>query len=178
MAKNHDFFGKFAKKVSQICGSPWAFATATGAVIIWGITGPFFGYSETWQLVINTGTTIVTFLMVFIIQHTQNKDSAAVQIKLDELIRANPHAHNSLLDLEELSEEEIEQLRDYYEALAREAQKALRKGEKDKNKPEADNSLLKAVAGDTGADKTASGNVRRKAARKSAVKKTRGRKTK
>ncbi|MBM3617454.1 MAG: low affinity iron permease family protein [Alphaproteobacteria bacterium] len=141
MDRKDSVFGRFAKIVSQVCGSPWAFACAAGAVVLWAICGPFFGFSETWQLVINTSTTIITFLMVFIIQHTQNKDSAAVQIKLDELIRANRHAHNALLDLEEMEEHEIEKIRAYYEGLAAEAQAALRKGVKDANKPDVEHSL-------------------------------------
>lgn len=147
MDRKDSFFGRFAKTVSRICGSPWAFALAMGAVVLWGVSGPLFGFSETWQLVINTGTTIVTFLMVFIIQHTQNKDSAAVQIKLDELIRANKHAHNVLLDLEELEEHEIEKIRSYYEELAEEAQAALRKGIKDKNKPDVEHSMHELICG-------------------------------
>jgi low affinity Fe/Cu permease len=90
-------------------------------IVVWAVTGPFFGFSDTWQLVINTSTTIVTFLMVFLIQNTQNRDSTAVQLKLDELIRAIEGAHNSLLDLEELEEQDLERLRAVYEELARRA---------------------------------------------------------
>lgn len=103
--------------------------------MLWAGLGPVFGFSDTWQLVINTSTTIITFLMVFIIQNTQNKDTIALQLKLDELIRANRSAHNALMDLEELSEEELEKIHQRYEDLAAEARNHLRKGKKDKNKP-------------------------------------------
>jgi len=99
-------------------------------------TGPIFRFSDTWQLVINTGTTIVTFLMVFLIQNTQNRDSAAVQLKLDELIRAVQGAHNALLDLEELTEDDLERLRDHYEELARRARDDLKRGVLDTGSPE------------------------------------------
>ena len=102
-------------------GHPLAFLLAGLIIVVWAITGPFFGFSDTWQLVINTSTTIVTFLMVFLIQNTQNRDSTAVQLKLDELIRAVEGAHNSLLDLEELEDLELERLRAVYEELARRA---------------------------------------------------------
>jgi len=102
-------------------GHPLAFLLAVIVIVGWAVTGPFFGFSDTWQLVINTSTTIVTFLMVFLIQNTQNRDSTAVQLKLDELIRAIEGAHNSLLDLEELEEQDLERLRAIYEELARRA---------------------------------------------------------
>ena len=95
-----------------------AFGVALGIVIAWGVTGPIFNYSDTWQLVINTGTTIVTFLMVFLIQNTQNRDSAAIQLKLDEMIRATQGAHNAPLDLEKLSAKDLEEIRALYETLA------------------------------------------------------------
>ncbi len=104
-------FTRLAKSVSRMCGHPAAFSVAVGALLIWGISGPMFGFSDTWQLIINTGTTIVTFLMVFLIQNTQNRDSEALHVKLDELIRANKGAHNALLDLEELEEEELDRIR-------------------------------------------------------------------
>ena len=104
--------------------------------MVWGITGPIFGFSDTWQLAINTGTTIVTFLMVFLIQHTQNRDSHAVQLKLDELIRAVSGAHNALLDLESLEENELERFRVRYEEIARNARESLRRGEMDTGTPE------------------------------------------
>ena len=105
-------------------------------VVVWGITGPIFKFSDTWQLVINTGTTIVTFLMVFLIQNTQNRDSHAVQLKLDELIRAVSGAHNALLDLEGLEEADLERFRVRYEELACTAREALRRGELDTGTPE------------------------------------------
>jgi len=100
-------------------------------ILGWAVTGPIFGFSDTWQLVINTGTTIITFLMVFLIQNTQNRDSAAMQLKLDELIRAINGAHNGLLDLEELSDEELDKIKSRYEELARQAREELRRGLKD-----------------------------------------------
>lgn len=117
-------------------GHPFAFIAACLIIILWLSTGPLFGYSDTWQLVINTGTTIVTFLMVFLIQNTQNRDSAALQIKLDELIRTNVHAHNALLDLEELTERELMEIKQKYERLAQAARAALREGMNDKGSPE------------------------------------------
>src|SRR5215472_7549574 len=114
-------FGHFAKEVAHRSGQAWAFGAAVLVVLLWALTGPFFGYSDTWQLVINTGTTVVTFLMVFLIQNTQNRDAAAVQLKLDELIRAIAGARNALIDLEELGDEEIERLRARYSELARRA---------------------------------------------------------
>ena len=104
--------------------------------MIWGVAGPLFQFSDTWQLVINTGTTIVTFLMVFLIQNTQNRDSHAVQLKLDELIRAVSGAHNALLDLEELEEADLERFRARFEELARAAREALVRGELDTGTPE------------------------------------------
>src|SRR5690242_4986111 len=109
--RSADFFHRFAHRTSELVGSPWAFALAITTVALWGAVGPRFGYSDTWQLVINTGTTIVTFLVVFLIQNTQNRDAAAVHLKLDELIRAVKGARNRLVDLEELSEDELEELR-------------------------------------------------------------------
>src|SRR5688572_12755295 len=100
------FFSEFAKTVSRFMGHPGSFCVAVFVILAWAVSGPVFGFSDTWQLVINTGTTIVTFLMVFLIQNTQNRDSHAIQLKLDEIIRSHKGAHNSLLDIEELSEEE------------------------------------------------------------------------
>ena len=105
-----EFFRKFASRISSAVGSPWAFIIAVIIIISWAVTGPVFHFSDTWQLVINTGTTIITFLMVFLIQNTQNRDAKAIHLKLDELIRSIDKARNSLVDLEDLSDEELEQL--------------------------------------------------------------------
>ena len=115
------WFTRFANAASRFAGSPLSFALALSVVLVWIVTGPLFGFSDTWQLVINTGTTIVTFLMVFLIQNSQNRDERALQVKLDELIRATRGAHNSLLDLEELEEHELRRFQARYEALARRA---------------------------------------------------------
>lgn len=111
------FFGDLANKTSQLAGRAATFIVAAAVVIIWAVTGPLFGYSDTWQLVINTGTTIVTFLMVFLIQNSQNRDSAAIQVKLDELIRTSA-AHNSFVGIEHLTDEELEDIRTKCEARA------------------------------------------------------------
>jgi low affinity Fe/Cu permease len=124
-------FNAFAKWASRVTGRPTAFVLAAAVVIVWAVTGPLFSFNQTWQLVINTGTTIITFLMIFLIQNTQNRDTAAMQIKLDELIRATKGAHNALLDLEELEEHELERMRDEYEALAADARRQLAKGKTD-----------------------------------------------
>ncbi len=116
-------FEKFSNWATKFTGSSYAFIGATIIVIAWGISGPIFNYSETWQLVINTGTTIITFLMVFLIQKSQNKDSKAIQIKLNELIAANEKASNRIVDIEELTEKELDQLHCYYEKLASFAKK-------------------------------------------------------
>ena len=111
------FFGDLANKTSQAAGRASAFLIAAGVVLVWAITGPLFQYSDTWQLVINTGTTIVTFLMVFLIQNSQNRDSAAIQVKLDELIRVSS-AHNSFVGIEHLTDDELEEIRDKCERRA------------------------------------------------------------
>lgn len=118
-------FEKFAGRVIQATGSTTAFLIALGVLIFWGICGPIFKYSDTWQLVINTGTTIITFLMVFLIQKSQNKDSKSVQLKLNELIAATPNASNRLIDVESLSEEELNVLHQYYTILCKEIQKKI-----------------------------------------------------
>src|SRR5437868_14383776 len=115
-----DVFERLASQVSTAAGRPRAFALAPGIIIAWAVTGPLFHWSDTWQLVINTGTTIVTFLIVFLIQNTQNRDSEAVQIKLDELIRATKGCHNAVLNIEELSEKELDELKRDYAELASE----------------------------------------------------------
>jgi low affinity Fe/Cu permease len=130
------WFDRSAKWTAHAAGRPVTFALAVGVVLLWLVSGPLFGFSDTWQLVINTGTTIITFLMVFLIQSTQNRDTAALQVKLDELIRTTKGAHNMLLDLEELSEEELEEIRNHYERLAREARDELREGGSDLGCPE------------------------------------------
>ena len=117
-------FTRLAKKASTFTGRPSCFALALGIIVVWAITGPLFGFSDTWQLVINTGTTIITFLMVFLIQNTQNRDTEAMQIKLDELIRVSRRADDALLDLEELEEAELDALRARYEDMARQARDA------------------------------------------------------
>jgi low affinity Fe/Cu permease len=126
-AKKNTLFTRFAKWTSRITGQPGAFVVATGTLIVWALSGPLFGFSDTWQLIINTGTTIVTFLMVFLIQNTQNRDSEAIHVKLDELIRSTRGANNQLLDLEELEVEELDKLRDEYEALAEKARNSIKK---------------------------------------------------
>ena len=122
-----DSFNRFAKWTARTAGHPSTFGVAVAVIVIWAITGPIFGFSDSWQLVINTGTTIVTFLMVFLIQNTQNRDSTAMQIKLDELIRAVRGAHNELVDLEDMTEEELEQMKAHYTRLAERARARLRK---------------------------------------------------
>ncbi|MDH5829461.1 low affinity iron permease family protein [Luteimonas sp. M1R5S18] len=114
-------FIRLAKAASRFTGRSLCFVLALGVIAAWALTGPLFGFSDTWQLVINTGTTIITFLMVFLIQNTQNRDTEAMQIKLDELIRVTRDAHNALLDLEELGDREIDAFRARYIALARRA---------------------------------------------------------
>lgn len=125
MAQNKNYFEKFANAVTKFTGSSYAFLIALAIVIIWSLSGPIFKYSETWQLVINTGTTIITFLMVFLIQKAQNKDSKAIQIKLNELIAASKDASNRIVNIEDLTEDELNQLHKYYERLAREAKEDI-----------------------------------------------------
>ncbi len=122
---NSSVFTRFARKISGISGRPRTFALALLIILAWGTTGPLFGFSDTWQLVINTGTTIVTFLMVFLIQNTQNRDTEAVQIKLDELIRAVKGARNEVLDLEEMDEQELDKIREEYLDLADHARRHI-----------------------------------------------------
>ena len=129
-------YGDIAKRVSHWCGRPTTFLLALGVILTWIVTGPIFSFSDTWQLVINTGTTIVTFLMVFLIQNTQNRDTVAIQLKLDELIRATRGAHNALLDLEELDENLLDEFRARYELLAQTARAGLEQGLDDTDAPE------------------------------------------
>jgi low affinity Fe/Cu permease len=125
MNKKSSWFSDFARKAARAAGQPVVFALAAAVILVWLVTGPLFGYSDTWQLIVNTGTTIITFLMVFLIQNTQNRDSEAMHIKMDELIRAIEGAHNALLNLEDLSEEELDKIRASYIKLAKEAREAL-----------------------------------------------------
>jgi len=121
--KKRNFFERFSNTMTSFTGSSTAFIGAVTIVILWAATGPVFGYSETWQLVINTGTTIITFLMVFLIQKAQNKDSKAIQLKLNELIAANENASNRMVDIEDLTEEELDKLHRFYEKLSALAEK-------------------------------------------------------
>ena len=138
MAGNHksSVFTRFARWVSAITGRPVTFAAAVLIILLWATTGPIFGFSDTWQLVINTGTTIVTFLMVFLIQSTQNRDTEALQIKLDELIRSMKGARNEVLDLEQLDEKELDEIRQEYLNLAERAHRHMeeRKSSRGKGK--------------------------------------------
>jgi low affinity Fe/Cu permease len=120
MVGKGNLFVRLAQYVARITGRPIAFMVAAGAILLWAMSGPLFGFSDNWQLVVNTTTTIITFLMVFVIQNTQNRDTMAMQIKLDEVIRVTNKARNTLLDLEELDEKQLEQVRDDYERLAAE----------------------------------------------------------
>jgi len=131
-------FNRFAKAVARIAGHPATFLAAVVVIVGWAVTGPMFGFSNTWQLIINTSTTIITFLMVFLIQNSQNRDSQAVQLKLDELIRVTVGAHNALLDLEELEDSELDLLRRRYGELAAHARIALKQGTLDTDAPDMD----------------------------------------
>ena len=124
-------FGKLATQAAHWMGHPAGFFGAIALIIVWACTGPFFHFSNTWQLVVNTGTTVVTFLMVFLIQNTQNRESQAIQVKVDELIRALDGAHNALLDLEDLTDDELKVIRQKYVDLAEEARAGLKKGKRD-----------------------------------------------
>lgn len=128
----NEIFRKFAHAISHATGSPWAFTIAVAIVVIWAATGPIFGYSDTWQLVINTGTTIITFLMVFLIQNTQNRDAKAMHLKLDELLKGVKGARTSLVDLEDMSDEELEDLHKEFERLHKDLDGKLHKEAKNK----------------------------------------------
>jgi low affinity Fe/Cu permease len=123
--KKTSWFTDFARKAARAAGQPVVFALAAAIILLWLVTGPLFGFSDTWQLIVNTGTTIITFLTVFLIQNTQNRDAEAMHIKMDELIRAIEGAHNALLNLEDLDEEELDKIRTNYVRLAKEAREAL-----------------------------------------------------
>jgi low affinity Fe/Cu permease len=140
------WFTHFAKSTSRAAGHPAGFGCALAVIVIWAISGPLFGFSDTWQLVINTGTTIVTFLMVFLIQNTQNRDSQAIQVKLDELIRSIDGAHLALLDLEELEADDLERICSDYRELAREARRDLHAGKSDTDVREVGTDHRNAVA--------------------------------
>ncbi|MFL6618550.1 MAG: low affinity iron permease family protein [Povalibacter sp.] len=129
-------YSSLAKAAARVAGRPATFLIAVLIIAIWAITGPLFHFSDTWQLVINTGTTIITFLMVFLIQSTQNRDTEAMQLKLDELIRAMEGAHNALLDLEELDEPTLESFKRRYCALASQARVSIQRGGLDTDTPE------------------------------------------
>jgi low affinity Fe/Cu permease len=118
MTQSNELFRRFAHKTSELAGTPWAFILAFGTIVVWATSGPIFKFSDTWQLVINTSTTIVTFLMVFLIQNTQNRDAKAIHLKLDELIRAVEGARNTLVDLEDMSDEELGKLQRQFEKLS------------------------------------------------------------
>ena len=136
MNNNSLRFSSIARGTAVLAGRPVVFLAALAIIVLWGLSGPFFGFSDTWQLIVNTSTTIVTFLMVFIIQNTQNRDTAAIQLKLDELIRATQGAHNALLNLEQIDDEQFERYRRSYEKLAAAARKKLANGELDTDSPE------------------------------------------
>ena len=139
MGKKSSLFSGFSRQAARAAGHPVVFALAAGLILLWLVTGPMFGFSDTWQLIINTGTTIITFLMVFLIQNTQNRDSEAMHIKLDELIRAMEGAHNALLNLEDLGEKELDRIRSDYTRLAEQARETLqekRTGTPEITKPE------------------------------------------
>jgi len=130
------WFTRFAKWTAKATGRPMTFTIAVAVIIVWAATGPVFGFSDTWQLIINTATTIITFLMVFLIQNTQNRDAEAIQVKLDELIRLSKGGHNVLLDLEELEDDELDRIRATYCKIAEEAREKLRRGLGDTDVPE------------------------------------------
>ena len=133
---NQFHFSTIARRIAVLAGRPATFLIAVTAVIVWALSGPVFGFSDTWQLIINTTTTIITFLMVFIIQNTQNRDTEAIQLKLDELIRATQGAHNAMLNLEELEEDQLERYRASYKKLSALARRKLHQGELDTDSPE------------------------------------------
>ena len=136
MNNNSLRFSSIARSIAVLAGRPAVFVAAVAIIVLWALSGPLFGFSDTWQLIVNTSTTIVTFLMVFIIQNTQNRDTAAIQLKLDELIRATQGAHNALLNLEQIDDEQFERYRRSYEKLAAAARKKLANGELDTDSPE------------------------------------------
>src|ERR687893_635709 len=136
--KSRSWFTRFTKATARAAGRPAAFSIAVAVIAVWAVSGPLFAFSDTWQLVINTGTTIITFLMVFLIQNTQNRDTEALQVKLDELIRVTKGAHLALLDLEELDDRQLDKVRDTYERLAAKARADIKRGEDDTGTPDLD----------------------------------------
>jgi low affinity Fe/Cu permease len=143
-------FAQFARNTARSTGHPYAFVAAALVIVVWAITGPIFGFSDTWQLVINTGTTIITFLMVFLIQNTQNRDAQAMQVKLDELIRAVEGAHNAMLNLEERDDTELEEARKRYAELGARARAAVQNGELDTRAIELGAEAIQEKAGEIG----------------------------
>ena len=137
--KKTSWFSRFAKWSARQSARPMSFVLAVALIVGWLLSGFLFDFSDTWQLIINTSTTIITFLMVFVIQNTQNRDTEAIQIKLDELIRSTQGAHNALLDLEELDEEMLDKFHDQYEKLAFESRQAIKDGGEDVDTPEIKN---------------------------------------
>jgi len=119
----NEFFRHLAHRSALIVGSPWAFVTSVLLVIVWALAGPYYGYSDTWQLVVNTGTTVLTFLMIFLVQNTQNRDGRAIQLKLDELIRASKSSRNQLINLEDFSDEEMEKIHQQFRELHEQARR-------------------------------------------------------
>ncbi len=139
MPKN---FSRFAATIAEVSGTAWAFFAAVLLIVLWGAVGPYFHFSDTWQLVVNTATTIITFLMVFLIQNTQNRDTRAINLKLDEIIRSTVSAHNEMIDIEKLSDEELKHLEKHYERIRkecdiRESRKVLHEATKDYSQREA-----------------------------------------
>jgi low affinity Fe/Cu permease len=143
-AKNTSWFTRFTKSTAHVTGRPATFMLATTVIVVWAVTGPLFHWSDTWQLVVNTGTTVITFLMVFLIQSTQNRDTVAVQVKLDELLRISAGAHNVLMDLEELEEDQLESIRLVYIQLAADARRGAHAGRHDNEIPGLEDLVRKA----------------------------------
>lgn len=147
-AKSSSWFTQLAKATAHVTGRPVSFMLAVAVIVVWGLTGPIFHWSDTWQLIVNTGTTVITFLMVFLIQSTQNRDSVALQVKLDELLRVTAGAHNVLMDLEELEEQELERIRHLYVRLAAEARRGRDTGRSDEDVPEIGELVTKTPPGE------------------------------